>query len=272
MKQTFLSAVLLILLFGSCRTPQDVAYFQGLENLTAEQLASMNQKYTPRICVDDALVIFVTHPDKDLVTHFSPPPFSYYMPGESEIGISATTQNLFTYLVDEHGEINFPVLGRIRVVGLSINEATRMLEKRIWETAPNAVVRVQITNFKVSVVGEVKTPDVFDIKTPRVSILEAIALAGDLTIYADRKNVWLHRDNDGEKVHVRMNLTDPMIFASPYYYLQQNDVVYVMPNDAQKRNSQMTLSDGTRATLLSIFVTSVSVLVNALLVIRGQNM
>jgi len=271
MKRNFFSAILLILLCGACRTPLDIAYFQGIDHLTDEQLAAMEQTYVPRVCIDDALVIYVTSPERDNVAQFSPAPFGYYMPGENEIGIAATTQNLFTYLVDENGDINFPVLGRIHVAGLSINETIRMLENRIWETAPSAVVLVQIVNFKVSIVGEVNTPDTYSIKTQRISILELIAKAGDLTIYADRKNVWLHRDNDGKKIHVRMDLTDPMIFASPYYYLQQNDFVYVMPNDPQKRSSKLTVADATRVSLLSAIITSLQIFITMTLTLRAQN-
>ena len=271
MKRYFICAVWMVLLFGSCRAPKDVSLFQGIGDLTAEQKAAMNQKWVPRICVDDALIINVTSADRETVSQFSPPPFGYYMPGEAEIGISATTQNLFTYLVDENGYINFPVLGRIHVAGLSINETTRLLEDMIHETAPSAVVHVQISNFKVGIMGEVKTSDVFMIKTARLTILELIALAGDLTITADRKNVWIHRDNNGEKIQVKMDLTDPAIFASPYYYLQQNDMVYVMPNEAQKRNSRMTTSDNTRVQLFAAIVTAVSIISSNILVIRGQN-
>ena len=193
------------------------------------------------------------------------------MPGQAEIGISATTQNLFTYLVDENGDINFPVLGRIHVAGLTVNEAIRMLEQMIRVTAPKAVVSVQVANFKVSIIGEVKMPDTYDIKTPRLSILDLIAMGGDLTVLADRKNVWIHRDNNGEKIHVRMDLTDPAIFASPYYYLQQNDIVYVHPNEAQRRNSLFSEKDGVRITMYSAIVTSISVIASAILTIRGQN-
>ena len=271
MKYIFFVAVFFMLVFGSCRTPQNIAYFQGLENISPAQLEAMNQKYVPRICVDDALLIYVTSPDRSTAAPFSVPPYGFYMPGESEIGISATTQNIYTYLVDEYGEINFPVLGRVHLAGLSINEATRKMESLIWETAPTAIVSVQISNFKVSIIGEVNLPETYYIKNSRISILELISRAGDLTVTADRKNIWLHRDNDGEKVHVHFDLTDPMIFASPYYYLQQNDIIYVLPNEAQKQNAVYSLRDATRITLYSAIVTTCSILLSAFLTIRGQN-
>ncbi|MDR1722732.1 MAG: polysaccharide biosynthesis/export family protein [Tannerella sp.] len=272
MKNIYLLLISLIVLLASCSTPKNISYFQGIESLTAEQREAMNQKYVPRICIDDALIIYVTSPDKESVSPFSPPPYGYYAPMEAEIGISATTQNLYTYLVDEEGYITFPVLGRIHVAGLTINESIRMLQDMIRVSAPAAVVSVQIANFKVGILGEVKLPNIYTIKTPRLSILDLIALGGDMTITGDRKNVWLVRDNNGAKEHIHLDLTDPAIFASPYYYLQQNDMVYVMPNKAQKRSSEYSNVDNVRATLLSIIVSSVSMIVSAILTIRGQNL
>jgi polysaccharide export outer membrane protein len=248
-----------------------VSYFHGIESLTEEQRAEMTQKFIPKICIDDVLIIYVTSPDRETVAPFSPPPFGYYSPSESEIGISATTQNLFTYLVDEEGYINFPVLGRIHVAGKTVNETIRMMEDMIREMAPQAVVNVQITNFKVGIFGEIKTANLYTIKTPRISILDLIAMAGDLTILGDRKNVWLLRDNNGEKIQVPLDLTDPAIFASPYYYLQQNDMVYVAPNKAQKRNSRFSNSDSFKISLFSSILTSLSLITSTILTIRAQN-
>ena len=268
MKCVFFYGVFVIMLISSCRTPQNVSYFQGIESLTDEQKVAMTRTFVPVICNDDALIIYVTSPDKQSTAPFSPTPYGFYSPGEAEIGILATTQNLFTYLVDEYGEINFPVLGRIRVAGLSVNETIRKLEGMVWKTAPDAVISVQIANFKVSIIGEVRNPNTYPIKTPRISILDLIAMAGDLTIMADRQNVWLHRDNNGEKIQVHMDLTDPAIFASPYYYLQQNDIVYVRPNDAQKRNSKFSATDNMKITMFGVIATFLSVLVTAIRDIR----
>jgi len=268
MKRDFFLVVIILLLTGACRTPHDISYFQGIENLTEEEKAAMTRSFVPIIGIDDALIINVSSSDRASTAPFSMPPYGYFMPGEAEIGIAATTQNLYTYLVDENGDINFPVLGRVHVAGLSINEAIRMMEQLIWETAPKAVVMIQIANFKVGIIGEVKMPDIYIIKTPRITILELIAKAGDLTIMADRKNVWLHRDNDGEKVQVRMDLTDPAIFASPYYYLQQNDMVYVRPNDAQKRNSKYSNTDNMRVGLYTAIFSSISVVMALIVNIR----
>ncbi|MDR1814016.1 MAG: polysaccharide biosynthesis/export family protein [Tannerella sp.] len=272
MKKKFLSLTFLIYLLCSCSAPKNVTLFQGIESLTAEQKEAMTQKYVPRICIDDALIITVTSPDRESVIPFSPPPYGYYEPGEDAIGIQATTQNLFTYLVDDEGYIYFPVLGRIHVAGMSINESIKFLQEEIRKSAPQAVVSLQIANFKVGIFGEVKTANVFKIKTPRLSILDLIALAGDVTVMADRKNVLLIRDNDGEKEHIRIDLTDPAIFSSPYYYLQQNDMVYVAPNEAQKKNTVYTAENSIRLTLASVVISAVSIITSLFLTLRGQNL
>ena len=270
MKRVFFSMVCLLMLLGSCRISKDVTYFQGLENITDEQREAMNQRYVPKICIDDALIIYVTSPDGTSVAQFAPAPYGYYQQSEATVGISATTQNLFTYLVDEEGYITFPILGRIKMEGMSVNEASRMIEGLIRETAPKAIVLVQISNFKVGIFGEVKNANIYTITTPRVSILDLIAMAGDLTITADRKNVWLTRDNNGEKIHVKFDMTDPAIFVSPYYYLQQNDMVYVQPNKAQKRNATVSDGDMLSVSVFSAIIAGISSVFTALLVFKRQ--
>jgi polysaccharide export outer membrane protein len=261
---------LLLALSSSCRAPKDVAYFQGINDLTEEQKKAMNQLYVPRIHIDDILIINVTSPTREATAPYSPAPFGYYEPGEEQIGISAQTQNLYTYLVDDKGDINFPVLGRVKIAGYSINEANMMMEELIKPSVPDVLVNIQITNFKVGIFGEVKNADTYAIKSTRISILDLIAMAGDLTINGDRKNILLIRDNDGEKEYKKLDITDPAIFASPYYYLQHNDLVYVEPNDARKRFSKYTEQKTYNASMIATLTTTVSILVTVFVTIRGQ--
>lgn len=260
MKRIFFPLLFLLVLLGSCKTPKNISYFQGIENLTQEQEDAMNQVYNSKICNDDVLIINVTSPDRETAAYFNPPPYAYYMPGESEIGISAETQNLYTYLVDEDGYINFSVLGRIKIAGLTINEANRMMEELIKPSVPSVLVNITIANFKVGVIGEVVRPNTYSIKSSRVSVLDLIAMAGDLTIVGDRRDVLLLRDNNGIKERIHMDLTDPAIFASPYYYLQQNDIVYVRPNKAQKRNSMYSNENNFKISMFSAIFSAVSVI------------
>ena len=264
MKHIFFPVLLLVVL-GSCKTPQNISYFQGIETITEEQKAAMNQTHNPKICIDDALIINVTSPDRETAAAYNPPPYAYYKPGESEIGISAETQNLYTYLVDEEGFIKFPLLGRIKIAGLTVNEANRMMKGLIKEAVPNVLVNIQIANFRIRIIGEVARPNEYSIKSNRISILDVIAMAGDLTIMGDRKNVWLLRDNNGIKEQFSLDLTDPAIFASPYYYLQQNDIVYVVPNKAQKRNSMYSNENNFRLSVFASIFSAASVVSSTIL-------
>ena len=258
MNRKLFPVFLLIVLLSSCKTPQNITYFQGIENITEEQMTSMDQTHNPKICIDDVLIINVTSPDRETAAPYNPPPYGIFMPGESEIGISAETQNLYTYLVDDMGEINFPVLGHVKIAGLTINEATRMMEDLLKDGLPGGLVNITIANFKVRILGEVMRPNEYSIKSTRVSILDLIAMAGDLTIMGDRKNILLLRDNNGKKERLKYDLTDPAIFALPHYYLQQNDVVYVVPNNAQKRNSLYSNEHNFRISFFTLILSSIT--------------
>ena len=268
MKRLFFTFLGLLFLFGSCRVPKDVVYFQGVENMTDDQRAATNQKFVSIIRIDDALIIQVTAPDKTSVAPFAST--GYYVSGDVEI--SPTAQNFYTYLVDEEGYITFPVLGRLHVAGKKTIEVSRTLEEMIRKSAPNAIVKIEITNFTVGIFGEVRRPDLYNIRSPRFSVLDLIARAGDLTLYGDRTSIKLIRDNDGEKIIGVIDLTDPAILASPYYYLQQNDVIYVEPNKAMKRSSSVTDRDNVRISIASVIASGMVALVTALLVVfSGQS-
>ena len=258
MKRLLFPVLLSVVLLSSCKTPQSITYFQGIENLTMDQMNSIEQAHNPKICIDDVLIINVTSPDRETAAPYNPPPYGIFMPGESEIGISAETQNLYTYLVDDQGEINFPVLGRVKIAGLTINEATRMMEELLKDGLPGGLVNITIANFKVRIIGEVARPNEYSIKNTRISILDLIAMAGDLTIMGDRKNVLLVRDMNGNKEYLKYDLTDPAIFTLPHYYLQQNDVVYVYPNNAQKRNSLYSNEHNFRISFFSLILSSIT--------------
>ena len=258
MNRKLFPVLLLIVLLSSCKTPQNITYFQGLESLTAEQMASVDQAHNPKICINDYLIINVTSPDRETAAPYNPPPYGIYMPGEAEIGISAETQNLYTYLVDDEGCINFPDLGHIKIAGLTIHEANRMLEGLLKNDLPKGLINISIANFKVRIMGEVVRPNEYPVKNSRITILDLIAMAGDLTIMGDRKNVYLIRDNNGKKEHLKYDLTDPAIFTLPHYYLQQNDVVYIPPNNSQKRNSLYSNEHNFRLSVISMVITAIT--------------
>lgn len=257
MRLKLLSVVLFAFLLGACSVPKDVVYLQGVDQLTPERLKEMSQTYTTRIVPDDMLNITVAAWDPTVTTPFNPPTYAYAKEGEQPVFAS---QTMYNYIVDKDGYINFPVLGRIKVEGLTREEISRMLEKDISKYIKDPLVTVQLVNFKVTLMGEIARPGGFTIKTDRISVFDAIGLGGDLTINADRKNVLVIRDNKGVKEFARLDLTSPELLASPYYYLQQNDVIYIEPNKAKKKNSRYSQAEQYNVTVFSSVISAVSII------------
>ena len=260
--------VSLIVLVSACSVPKDISYFQNLQNASQAELDSMYNKYSAKICPDDLLGITVSGQNLVGVAPFNLPAVSFMTPSSvSAAGRNVqpvTPTSLQPYLVDESGYIQFPVLGRIKVGGLSKVEAIKLLEKKISEHVNDPIVTIQNLNFKISVLGEVNQPGPFFLTNERISILDALSLAGDLTIYGNRKNVLLMRDNNGKKEFNYFDLTTTDIFKSPYFYLQQNDVVYVEPNDSRKKNSKLSQSDQYNMTVVSTILSAASILATLL--------
>ena len=257
MTSKILSFITLLLFLGACSVPKDVAYFQGIDALTEAQIEQMNQTYVSKICMDDLLTITVTAWDPTVATPFNPPAYAYAGQGETAVSTSA---HLHTYLVDQDGNINFPVLGKLHVDGLAKQELSGVLEEKISKYIPDPIVNVQIVNYKVTMMGEIARNGAITVRNDRLSILDAIGQAGDLTINANRRNVLIIRDNNGKKERGRIDLTDPALFASPYFYLRQNDVVYVEPNDAKKKNANYSQAEQYKLTIFSTILSTVSVI------------
>jgi polysaccharide export outer membrane protein len=155
------------------------------------------------------------------------------------------------YLVDKNGQINFPVIGKIEIAGFTREEATLKMTELLEEYVKDPIINIQYLNFKITVIGEVANPNTFTLATDRISILEALGLAGDMTQYGKRENVLLIRDQDGVRKAVRLNLNDKSILNSPYFMLQQNDVLYVEPD---KIKSVQASTNQRSLTILSILV------------------
>ena len=255
---------MLMVWLGACSVPKDVAYFQGVDDLTPEQVSKMSQSYSTKICPDDLLTITVTGWDPTVLTPFNPPTYSYSTLDEEKKTTTNSADDLQTYLVYKDGSINFPILGKVQAAGLSKQELAESLRVQIEKYAKDINVNVQIVNFKITVMGDVVRPGVVSIKNDRVSILDVLGSVGDLTINANRKNILVIRDKDGKKEFGRIDMTDPALFTSPYYYLRQNDVVYVEPNDVRARQSTVN-GNNVRYTSfwisLSSLFTSVAVLI-----------
>ncbi len=241
----------------SCKTSNQITYFQDINQNISGILTEQKINYEARICPDDQLSIFVSSIDPNSVAVFNLPLTSYLNPGETNVSATPTMQ---TYLVNTDGYIDFPVLGKIKVAGQTRSELAESLKKKISVYAKSPLVTIKIQNFKVSILGEVNAPGTKVITNERISVLDAIGMAGDLTIYGERTNVLIIRDNNGKKTYHRLDLTSSEALSSPYYYLQQNDILYIEPNKARKSNSKYSQSAQFNISVASTIVSAISVL------------
>lgn len=242
----------------SCKSIQEVAYIQDIQLDTPMQIVNREIKIVP----DDMLSIVVSSSNPELVVPFNMPLVSYQF---AQTGVNAGgQQRLLSYIVDSEGCIDFPVLGRMKVAGMSRRELGNEIKERLAKEGlvKDAVVNVQFQNFKISVMGEVNTPSTFTVSSDRITLLEALSMAGDLTIYGRRDRVVVLREEDGKRVVYENDLRSVKLFESPCYYLQQNDIVYVEPNKvkAGQRNINQNTSVSTWVSLASLLV-SVAILV-----------
>ncbi len=228
-------------LFASCASQQDVVYLQDTMN-SAKDIA-MKQTYEVKIQPDDMLAILVNSRDPQLAAQFNMPIVGYQLGNRMSAEQVTTTNSLHGYLVNKDGDINFPVLGEIKVAGMTRTQLTEMLEKRLRSEGEDgayvkdAIVTVKFLNYKISVLGEVNRPGNYSLNSDRITVLEALALAGDMTIYGQRENVHVIRDNNGQTQNLIVNLKSSDLFNQEGYYLQQNDVVYVIPNKIKAQQS-----------------------------------
>lgn len=237
---------------AGCSSYRNVPYLQNpqIVNNFGEELSL----YDARIMPKDLLVITVNTTDPLVAA-----PFNLIVQSSISTSVTATTQPaLQQYLVDNNGEINFPVLGRLKVGGMTKREAENLIKERLKPYVVNEepIVTVRMVNYKIAVLGEVNRPGMFTISNEKVNILEALAMAGDMTIYGVRDDVKLIREReDGKREIIKLNLTNAAIVTSPYYYLEQNDIIYVKPNKMKAKNADI-------GTTTSLWLTSVSILVS----------
>jgi polysaccharide export outer membrane protein len=227
----------------SCVTQKQLTY---LHDADASKVDSINAKYSPRtehvIRPGDALTVFVSALDKEAVAPYNLPTVIYSAPGSNQV---QTTPMLQYYVVDAAGYIEMPVLGKLQVGGLSRPEAEEEIRKVLSQQVIDPTVRVSVVGAKVSVLGEVNRPSQVSMPSGRMTIFDALAAAGDLTPYGRRDNVLITREVNGKLELARLNLGNADIYTSPYYFLQQNDVVYVSPNKVRaigSTNSGLWLS------------------------------
>jgi polysaccharide export outer membrane protein len=242
MKKYSVTVYLLLLISGftDCSSYKGVPYLKGSDVLNTEAYKTA-RLYDARIMPKDLLTISVNCTDAETSRPFNLTVGSV----QANSGSAITTQpSLLPYLVDNSGNIDFPMVGQLHVVGLTKEETEALIreELKVYITE-TPIVTVRMTNYKISVLGEVNRPNTFVVANEKVNVFEALAMAGDMTVYGLRHNVQLIRENsDGRQEIATLNLNEASLVTSPYYYLQQNDILYVTPNRTKARNADISTS------------------------------
>ena len=248
--------VCMAVFFTACTSTKKIIYLQDVVPLKQQEI---EQKYEVIIHGDDLLAIMVNSRDPELALPFNMPMVSYQL-GSNTGG----QQRVLGYLVDTNGNIDFPILGEIHVEGLTRMQLTELIKNKLIEgdLIKDPIVTVQFLNFKISVMGEVGRPGSFTISGDRITLLEALSMAGDLTIYGRRDRVGVIRENNGKRTIPFHDLRSADIFNSPCYYLQQNDIVYVEPNKAKSGQSSINQNNsiGVWVSVISL-LTTIAVLI-----------
>ena len=250
------------LLLSGCSSYKHVPYLQDAE--VVSHLQKSLPMYDAKIMPKDLLTITVNTTDPEAAAPFNlTVQTAYNVTSSSTLNRQATLQQ---YLVGNDGSIDFPVLGRLQVNGLTKSEAENLIREKLGAYLKETpIVTVRMANYKISVLGEVAHPGMFTINNEKVNILEALALAGDLTIWGKRDNVKLIReDAEGQREIIDLNLNKADIVTSPYYYLQQNDILYVTPNKTKAKSSDIGQSTSLWFSGTSIFVSLINILVTFL--------
>ncbi len=232
----------------SCSPSKDVVYFQDAGQF--ETLVDDNT-FTTKFKVDDLVSIYISTLDPEASA-----PFNLFR-GAEEGGIRPEQVN---YLIDKNGEIDFPVIGKIKIVGLSPSEARDLLRDELKDYLKDPIINIRVRNFTITVLGAVNRPGTYPINGEQITIMEALGYAGDINIKGKRDNIMVIRDFDGTKVYNRINLNSKEALKSPVYYLTQNDVVYVEPNKSGKTQSSLDQRATIAISIISTLITSTVIL------------
>ncbi|MEO8933262.1 MAG: polysaccharide biosynthesis/export family protein [Xanthomarina sp.] len=253
----FLQKIFLITLVAacsSCVSSKKIIYFQD-EPLSSLEKINFNPEtvFKP----NDLISIYVSGPDPETIRPFNLPIITNI---SSSINLQGETR-MQSYIVDLDGNIEFPFLGTIKAGGLTRAELTIYLKEKISELVNNPIINVRLTNFTITILGEVNSPGTYTVEDEKISLLEALGMAGDLTIHGKRENVFLIREQDGLKRFTKFDLTSINVLNQPNFYLEQNDVIYVEPNSAKIRSASynqnyvvIISAVGTLATIAAILI------------------
>ncbi|MDD7885816.1 polysaccharide biosynthesis/export family protein [Flavivirga sp. 57AJ16] len=248
-RKLLITGTIISMFLTSCATKQDIVYFQNAKSF--ETIVDTDT-FKAKLKIGDVVSIYVSTLDPTVTQ-----PYNVMKSTGSQGG------ELIDYLIDVEGNIDYPVLGKIKLVGLTVEEAKNLFKKKFseGELLKDPVVIFRVLNFRVTVAGEVRNPGVYPVTGERISILEALGMAGDLTIKGRRDNVLVVRDFNGTKTYTRIDLTNKEVFNSPVYYLTQNDYVYVEPNKSAISGASGDARIGTIISVASFLITTTLLLI-----------
>lgn len=252
----FFLLILTLIFFNSCASKKDILYLQDIESYRQEEDSTFNDI---RIQKNDLLAITVSSTDQKSASPFNLPVIM--SPQTSSSTRISARQELQTYLVGQDGYIEFPVLGKILAINKTKDQLVTEIKKKLVKYIKEPIVTLRITNFSISVLGEVTRPGLFLVSNERITIFQALSLAGDMTLYGKRKDVLVIREDDGgQKTYNRLDFTSKDVLLSPYYYLQQNDIVIVSPNMAQVQSSAFNRNTSIWVSIAGVVLTVISIL------------
>lgn len=258
MKSRFLIVMIAAVTLLSCTSSKDnsLAYFHNLGDAASGVLPNVQGNYPVRLQPDDELVISVTSAVPEATAVYNVPMNN---PATRSAILTSTNPRSQTYLVDSQGYIMMPKLGRIAVGGKTTDEVREYITEQVAKDVKDPFVRVEIVNFGIDVLGEVRNPHRVVTGQQCFTVLDALAACGDLTEYGKRDRVYVIRTEGNQRTYHRLDLTNSEVFSSPYFYMQQNDVVYVEPNQIRIDNSKYNQNNAFKLSVISTIVSSVSV-------------
>lgn len=245
-----LGTLIVLMMLNSCGSRKEMVYLQP----DSSNVNTIYEQYVPKIQPNDILTIVVSAPDPKVVAPFT----SMSVNSSGTPGQNVDLALRPTYTVDSEGYVILPMLGKIKLSGMTRIEAIAYIRKELEAYINNPTVNINFNNFRISVLGEVAKPGSFIIPTERLSILEALGMAGDMTIRGVRSNVLLIREVNGQKTMHRLDLTKQETLNSPYYYMAQNDVLYVEPNKTQINNSKLGSNASIAISIAGLLITIIS--------------
>jgi len=246
-----------------------IVYMQNAGSLVSYADTTRSNIPDPKLKVGDLLVITVNSNTPEAAQPFNltlVPNLSVnnYDPSSANISSISNSGNLQNYLIDTNGEITFPIIGKIKAVGMTKTGLSNFIKDKIhpFYIKEDPIISIRYANYKISVLGEVTRPNVYTIQNEKINVLEAIALAGDLTIYGKRDNVLLIRENEnGTRETFRIDLRDQRLINSAYFYLQQNDVLYIQPNKPKSRAASLSTAETLSVSVISALISLASLIV-----------